>query len=109
MVVSNPHKSFLNIRYRSKNVSTLMFNLKFMNNVIMEKMEVLNMSKILIVDDEAFMRLLMCNALNNAGYETCEASKGFQAVERYKVEKPDMIFLGFSLSDIDGIEVLKQI
>lgn len=67
------------------------------------------MANILIVDDAAFMRMRIREAVRKIGHSTCEASSGNEAVKKYKVEKPNMVFLSYSLADMNGIEVLKRI
>ena len=48
------------------------------------------MAKILLVDDAAFMRMMLKTTLGQAGYtDVIEAADGAQAVEMYQAEKPD--------------------
>lgn len=68
------------------------------------------MSKILIVDDAAFMRTLLKNILFPKGYEIAgEAENGAVAVEKYKQLKPDLVTMDIVMPGINGIEALKQI
>ena len=49
------------------------------------------MAKILLVDDAAFMRMMLKTTLGQAGYtDVIEAADGAQAVEMYQAEKPDL-------------------
>lgn len=66
--------------------------------------------KILVVDDSSFIRTIMTNILNEGGYtEIIEAVSGKEAIEKFQLEKPDLIFLDIIMPDMDGLEVLKQI
>jgi len=68
------------------------------------------MAKILIADDSAFMRKILMNILNKAGYsEVIEATNGEETVDKYKSEKPALILLDIIMEKKDGIEVLKEI
>ena len=68
------------------------------------------MAKILIVDDAAFMRMMLKNILVEAGYEIAgEAENGAIGVERYKELKPDLVTLDITMPDTDGISALKKI
>ena len=63
------------------------------------------MAKILIVDDAAFMRMMIKDILTKNGYEVvAEAANGVEAVELYKSHQPDLVTM-----EMDGIEAVKQI
>lgn len=68
------------------------------------------MAKVLIVDDAAFMRMMIKDILEKNGFEVIgEASNGVKAVELYKKEKPDIVTMDITMPDMDGIEAVKQI
>lgn len=67
------------------------------------------MSKILIIEDDKFLRELMTQKLTSEGFEMIEASDGEMGVERVKEEEPDLVLLDLLLPGIDGFEVLKWI
>ena len=68
------------------------------------------MAKVLIVDDAAFMRMMIKDILEKNGYEICgEAANGVQAVELYNKEKPDVVTMDITMPDMDGIEAVKNI
>ena len=68
------------------------------------------MSRILIVDDAAFMRMMLKDILTKAGHEVCgEAENGNAAVEKFKELKPDLTTLDITMPEKDGIEALKEI
>lgn len=67
-------------------------------------------NRILIVDDAAFMRMMIRDILTKNGYEVVgEAQDGAQAVERYKDLKPDLITMDITMPEMDGIAALKEI
>ena len=68
------------------------------------------MAKILLVDDAAFMRMMLKNTLSQAGYtDLIEAEDGVKAVEAYTAEKPDLVFMDITMPNKDGLETLKEI
>ncbi len=67
-------------------------------------------NKILIVDDAAFMRMMIKDILSKNGYEVVgEAADGAQAVEKYKELNPDLVTMDITMPEKDGIAALKEI
>ena len=69
------------------------------------------MSKdILLVDDAAFMRMMLKDILTKAGYNIIgEAENGVQAIEKYKELNPDLTILDITMPEMDGISAAKGI
>ena len=68
------------------------------------------MAKILVVDDAAFMRKVIKDTLNKAGYtDVHEAVDGANAVEQYNALKPDLVLMDITMPNMDGLEALKAI
>lgn len=66
--------------------------------------------RILIVDDAAFMRMMIKDILNKNGYEVVgEAGDGAEAVEKYKELVPDLVTMDITMPEMDGITALKKI
>jgi two-component system chemotaxis response regulator CheY len=66
--------------------------------------------KILIVDDSAFMRKVLRDIFESAGYTNfVEAGNGREALERYKSDKPDFMFLDIIMPEMNGMDVLREI
>jgi DNA-binding response OmpR family regulator len=65
--------------------------------------------KILIVEDDKFLRELIAQKLVNEGYDTSSAVDGEQAIKKIKKQNPDLILLDLILPGIDGFEVLSKI
>ena len=66
--------------------------------------------RILIVDDAAFMRMMIKDILTKNGYEiAAEAENGKIAVDKYKEASPDLTLLDITMPEMDGIQALKAI
>ncbi len=68
------------------------------------------MSTVLVVDDAAFMRMMIKNILTEGGFEVVgEAENGSQAVEMYNELKPDLTTMDITMPEMDGLAALKEI
>jgi two-component system chemotaxis response regulator CheY len=67
------------------------------------------MNKVLIVDDAAFMRMMLKNILAKEGFECHEAGTGAEAVTRYAEVRPDLVTMDITMPDMDGITAVKEI
>lgn len=67
------------------------------------------MTKILVVDDAAFVRMRYTKSLVDGGYEVEQASNGIEALEKYKENKPDGVLLDINMPEMDGIVTLHEI
>ncbi|WP_048602488.1 response regulator [Rubeoparvulum massiliense] len=68
------------------------------------------MANILIVDDAAFMRMMIKEILTKNGFNVVgEASDGAQALEKYQDLKPDLVTMDITMPEMDGITALKKI
>jgi two-component system, chemotaxis family, chemotaxis protein CheY len=66
--------------------------------------------RILIVDDAAFMRMMIKDILTKNGYEVVgEAADGNQAIEKYRELQPDLVTMDITMPEMDGITALKEI
>ncbi|NLY74777.1 MAG: response regulator [Firmicutes bacterium] len=67
-------------------------------------------NKVLVVDDAAFMRMMIKDILRKGGYEVVgEAEDGAKAVEKYKELRPDLVTMDITMPDMDGITAVKEI
>ncbi len=67
-------------------------------------------SRILIVDDAAFMRMMIKDILTKNGFEVVgEAENGAKAVEKYQELRPDLTTMDITMPEMDGISAVKQI
>lgn len=67
------------------------------------------MSKILIVDDSGLSRRLMRGILEPAGHTVIEADEGMAALEKYFIEKPELVLLDLTMPELGGLEVLEKL
>ena len=67
------------------------------------------MSKILVVDDQEYVRLLYSKELNEDGYEVVTAEGGYKLLEAIEEEKPDLVILDIKMGDCNGLDILQDI
>lgn len=65
--------------------------------------------KILVVDDEKNIRLLLKEELTDEGYDVIEADSGEMALQKIKDEKPDLVTLDIKMPGEDGLSILRKI
>lgn len=65
--------------------------------------------KILIADDSKNVRKLIAIVLKKEGYKFAEARNGLDALEKVKIEHPDLIILDIILPGMDGLQVCQEI
>ncbi|MBA3760097.1 MAG: response regulator [Gemmatimonadales bacterium] len=65
---------------------------------------------VLVCDDAIFMRTMISDILSQAGFEVVgEAESGLQAVEKYRMLKPDLVTMDIVMPDMGGIEAVREI
>ena len=67
------------------------------------------MARILIVDDSAMSRRILRRILEGAGHEVIEAEDGMVAIEKYFLDKPDVVLLDLIMKGMSGTEVLQKV
>ena len=68
------------------------------------------MARVLVVDDAAFMRKMVSDALASGGHEVVgEASNGVEALDRFQELRPDVTTLDITMPEKDGLSALKDI
>ncbi|HCP49887.1 MAG TPA: two-component system response regulator CreB, partial [Gammaproteobacteria bacterium] len=67
------------------------------------------MQKVLVVDDDAHIRDVVCFALRREGFDAVEASTGRTAIQKFETEQPDLVVLDVLMPEGDGIAVCEQI
>lgn len=66
-------------------------------------------AKILIVDDDADIVMMLEDRLHASGYDTITASEGQQALEQITHESPQLVLLDLTLPKLSGLDVLKRL
>lgn len=65
---------------------------------------------ILLVDDAAFMRMMLKDILVKNGYNVVgEAENGAKALDKYKELKPNLVIMDITMPEMDGIQAAKAI
>jgi two-component system response regulator (stage 0 sporulation protein F) len=67
------------------------------------------MKKILIVDDQLGIRLLLTEVFKKEGYETSQAANGVEALALLADYTPDLVLLDMKIPGMDGLEILRRI
>jgi DNA-binding response OmpR family regulator len=67
------------------------------------------MTKILIIEDDKFLRDLLSKKLQDEKFEIVTAIDGEEGIKKTDEEKPDMVLLDLILPSINGFEVLKKV
>ena len=67
------------------------------------------MRKVMVVEDDALMRIHLKQMLVENGFDVAEAADGIEAISVYQAFEPDMVFLNITISDKDGLAALKEI
>ncbi|WP_027091868.1 response regulator [Cohnella thermotolerans] len=65
--------------------------------------------KLLIVDDQIGIRILLLEVFATEGYETYQAANGRAALEIVRNHAPDLVLLDMKIPGMDGLEILKKI
>ncbi|NLG83683.1 MAG: response regulator [Firmicutes bacterium] len=67
-------------------------------------------NRVLVVDDAAFMRMMIKDILRKGGYQVVgEAEDGIKAIEKYRELKQDLVTMDITMPDMDGITAVKEI
>ncbi|NHN31976.1 response regulator [Paenibacillus agricola] len=67
------------------------------------------MKKLLIVDDQNGIRILLTEVFSTEGYQTYQASNGKLALEIVRNASPDLVLLDMKIPGMDGLDILKHI
>lgn len=65
--------------------------------------------KILVVDDEEKIRVMICDYLNAIGFETVTAADGVEAITKTIEEQPNLVIMDVMMPGIDGIDSTRRI
>ena len=63
----------------------------------------------MIVDDSGLARRMLHRILEPAGHQVCEAENGIVALERYFLDKPDLVLLDLTMAEMYGLDVLEKL
>ncbi|KMJ56539.1 chemotaxis protein CheY [Bacillus sp. LL01] len=67
------------------------------------------MHKVLVVDDQYGIRVLLTEILQKDGYQLYQAANGVQALKVVEEDSPDLVLLDMKIPGMDGLEILRRI
>ena len=67
------------------------------------------MARILVVDDSALSRRVSRRILEGAGHAVADVADGLTALERYALDRPDLVLLDVTMAEMDGLEATRII
>src|SRR4051812_43487980 len=67
------------------------------------------MAKVMVVDDSGLSRRVSRKILEGAGHSVVDADDGLSALERYFLERPELVLLDVTMKGMNGIEVLQRL
>jgi sigma-B regulation protein RsbU (phosphoserine phosphatase) len=65
--------------------------------------------KVLVIDDDALMRMTLRAYLEDSGYSVVEAEDGEQGMELFNRERPDIVLTDLRMPKMDGFEVIARL
>jgi two-component system response regulator (stage 0 sporulation protein F) len=71
--------------------------------------ELVDKKRLLIVDDQVGIRILLLEVFATEGYDTFQAANGRAALDIVRNHRPDLVLLDMKIPGMDGLEILKQI
>ena len=69
----------------------------------------MNKLLVLVVEDDATVRNLICTALKANDYRYLTAPNGESAIAAASTQQPDIVLLDLGLPDMDGVEIIRRI
>jgi DNA-binding NtrC family response regulator len=67
------------------------------------------MQKVLLIDDDELVLMMMRNVLESEGYVVLSTADGPQGIAIYKEQRPEMVLLDIGLPSMNGLDVLREI
>ena len=67
------------------------------------------MTKVLVIDDDAVVRLSIVHILEDGGYEVLAAENGLRGMAAFRSEHPDLVITDIIMPDQEGIQTINEI
>jgi len=64
---------------------------------------------ILIIEDDATVRMLVATVLADAGYQVCEASNGRQGLDRFQAQPVDLVLTDLEMPELNGLDLILEL
>lgn len=75
-------------------------------NMVKESGAVMRVATILIIEDQASVRRLLVQVLEDAGYQVWEAANGRLGIEQFRVHPTDLVLTDLEMPEMNGWEVI---
>ena len=75
----------------------------------MESGEVMSLATILIIEDQASVRRLLVQVLEDAGYEVWEAANGRLGLEQFRAHPVDLVLTDLEMPEMNGLDVIVEL
>ena len=114
IIISNSSQSVEIGRAKALGVKDYLVKAEFDPDEVVAKVrrvlrtETLDAKKVLIIEDDQFLRDLIVRKLEDEGFVTLQAIDGEEGLRVFREKKPDLVLLDLILPGIDGFEVLRQ-
>jgi len=66
-------------------------------------------ARILVVDDDASIRSILRGVLEQQGYEVVEAEDGYEGLQCYWAELPDVVITDMQMPGMDGLQLIMEL
>src|SRR3989442_12373085 len=97
------------VRLHSPGIEFLRFRTSHLRtqSITRDKVQMTNLTRILVVDDDAAMREVLEMRLQEWGFDVCLASNGNQALELTESYEPDIVVSDVLMPGLSGLELLR--
>lgn len=68
-----------------------------------------HVARILVIDDDASIRRLLRGVLERQGYDVVEAEDGYEGLQRYWTEIPDVVITDMQMPGMDGLQLIMEL
>ncbi len=74
-----------------------------------ERDRVMRPSTILVIEDDASIRMLLAQILEDAGYQTYEAANGREGLERFRTQPMDLVITDLEMPEMNGLDLILEL
>jgi CheY-like chemotaxis protein len=74
-----------------------------------ERDRVMRPRTILVIEDDASVRVLLAQILEDAGYQTYEAANGREGLERFRAKPMDLVITDLEMPEMNGLDLILEL